>query len=89
MAGPDSESVKLLIVSILERQSARVVPAADMADDFNVFAEGMVDSLGFVEMIAELESRLATEIDLGDLDPDDLGVLGPLSRYIAARCGGA
>jgi acyl carrier protein len=88
MARPDAERVRGLILSILEGQLARGA-AAELPDDFNLLAEGVVDSMGFVGLIAELESRLAMEIDLGDLDPDDLGALGPLSRYIAGRCGAA
>ena len=75
------------MLSIVERSLPMSVAARGVPDDFNLLAEGVVDSLGFVELIAELEGQLAVEIDLGDLDSDKLGVVGPLSRYIAAKVG--
>ena len=39
-------------------------------------AEGIVDSLGFVRLITDLEARLGFEIDLADLAPEDLTVVG-------------
>jgi acyl carrier protein len=80
----DAAAVKDLILSIISRSSARPQDS-NVPDGFNMLAEGIVDSLGFVELMAELETRLGVDIDLGDLDPDHLGSIGPLSRYIAEK----
>jgi acyl carrier protein len=81
------EAIKLLILSIIERHESPTVDPATVSDEFNMLAEGLLDSLGFVELMAELERRLGIEIDLGDLDPDELTTLGPLARYIVSRYG--
>jgi acyl carrier protein len=52
--------------------------------DLDLRGSGMIDSLGFVEVIVELEERLGIEIDLEDIDPEQITVLDPLAAHIAA-----
>jgi acyl carrier protein len=54
-------------------------------DEFDLRAQGVIDSLGFLELVATLESALGVELDFEALDPDDLTVIGPLSRYVAGQ----
>ena len=78
------EHVKSLIASILEsRLLAQGITSTNLQDDLDLRAEGLVDSLGFVQLIAELETRLGGRIDLTDLDPEDLTNVGALARHIA------
>ena len=58
---------------------------AGLTDDVDLRAEGLVDSLGFLRLIGDLERRLAVSIDLSELDPSQLTRVGALSRYVAAR----
>ena len=68
--------------SILE---AGLDPAA-IRDDFDMLTEGVIDSLGVVELITAIEQDLEVTIDFADLDPESLTVVGPLSRYIEGQC---
>jgi acyl carrier protein len=54
-------------------------------DDFDLRAQGVIDSLGFLELIATLQQELRVELDLELLDPDRLTVVGPLSRFVAEQ----
>ena len=81
-----AEEIKALILSCLVRRSISPVTGA-LPDDLDLRAEGIVDSLGFVELLSEIEIRLSCQIDLEDLDPDLLTCIGPLARYIADRTG--
>ena len=47
--------------------------------------EGVLDSLGFVELIIALEIQLGTHLDLADLDAEDLTRVGALARHIAGN----
>lgn len=60
------------------------ITAADAPADLDLRGSGMIDSLGFVEVIVELEERLGIEIDLEDLDPEQITVLDPLASYVAS-----
>jgi acyl carrier protein len=80
-----AQFVKAFILSCLEESMRPCgLCVEDVPDDFDIRAEGIVDSLGFVQLITDLEQRLGFDIDLADLDPADLTTVGPLSRHIAA-----
>ena len=79
MTTPDeSVRIKALIASILKSTVA-------LGDDLDLRRDGLVDSLGFVQLLTALETRLGHPIDLSDLDPDQLTKIGPLARHIAWR----
>ena len=81
--------VKRLIVTSLEEAilNAGLDPQM-LGDDTDLRMEGIIDSFGFVRMIADLETRLGCEIDLEQADPEKLTHLGTLSRHISAVVSG-
>jgi acyl carrier protein len=78
--------VKAMIVSLLEPSLAAggrtVVVVTDQTD---LRAEGLIDSLGFVQLLAGLEQQLGGPVDIADLDPERLTNVGALSHHIAAQ----
>jgi acyl carrier protein len=84
MTRPTAQDVKALILSCLESTMMSLALVPDqLSDDFDLRAEGVVDSLGFVQLITALEERLGFDVDLGELDTERLTVIGPLSQHIA------
>jgi acyl carrier protein len=83
-----SSDARALILDVLHRPlaeagfDAQAVPA-----DFDLRANGVIDSLGFIQLIAVLEDRLGCSIDLADVDPAQLTNLGVLCTHIAAQMG--
>jgi acyl carrier protein len=59
-------------------------PAA-AGDDLDLRASGAIDSLGFVELVVMLEETFGVELELEDIDPESLTVLGPLSAHVGAQ----
>jgi acyl carrier protein len=57
----------------------------DIPDDFDLLTEGIIDSLGIMEMITAIEANFGLEIDFEDLDAEDLTRIGPLCRYIEKK----
>jgi acyl carrier protein len=79
--------VRLVMLSCVRKSVAALGISDDsMTDEFDLRSEGVVDSLGFLQLIAEMEQRLGCPIDFSDMDPDQLTRVGPLSAYIAQRC---
>lgn len=74
---------------ILERVSDQLdaigMRAEEVPDDFDLLFQGAIDSLGLLQLIADIEERFDMELDFEHLDMADLGVIGPFSRYIAGR----
>jgi acyl carrier protein len=56
-----------------------------LADDFDLLTQGVVDSLALVDLLASLEAELGVSIDYSELDPENLTLIGPLSQFIAGR----
>jgi acyl carrier protein len=79
---PDAKT--LILECLAHAESPVRLEAADVPDSFDLRAEGVIDSLGFLRLLTELEARLGFEIDLADLDPADLTTIGPLAAHIAA-----
>ncbi len=78
---PTLAEVRALILSVAGSAlgGSRV---EEPADDFDLRAGGLIDSLGFIELIAAIEDQLGIELDFDALDPEEITVLGPLSRLV-------
>lgn len=72
-----------------EALAAKGLKLQDIPDDFDFLTEGVIDSLGIVELIAAVEQHFAIQIDFEELDPEHLTVVGPFCRYVAAKSHGS
>jgi acyl carrier protein len=66
------------------RSQGRALPH-DLPDDYDLLLTGAIDSLGLLELMTALGDRYGGEIDFEGLDPDQMTMLGPLSRYVAGE----
>ena len=83
MISGSGKSVKSLILALLGPSLVEMgLTAAALTDDFDLLTSGVIDSLGIVELLAALEQQLGIVIDLSELDPENLTILGPFSQYI-------
>lgn len=56
-----------------------------LPENFDLLEEGILDSLGIVQLIAAVEQRFDLQVDMEKLPPEELTVLGSLARYIALQ----
>lgn len=81
-----AQAVRLLILSSLEAQLTAVgLTQTDIPDDFDLLTEGVIDSLGILQLITLIEEHFDIKIDFADLTPENLTIVGPFSRYIEER----
>jgi acyl carrier protein len=78
---PSLAEVRALILSVA-RPALGESLAGEPADDFDLRSGGLIDSLGFIELIAAIEDQLGIELDFDDLDPEEITVLGSLARHV-------
>ena len=80
-----ADDVMAFVVAELDQplREAGVDPAA-VSGDFDLYAAGLIDSFGLIELIASVEERFSLDVDFEELDPESMTVLGPLSSFIAA-----
>jgi acyl carrier protein len=56
--------------------------------DLDLRACGAIDSLGFLELVTELEEVFDVELELEDMDPERLTMLEPLAAAVAVQASG-
>ena len=68
-----------------DQLDAKGLDPAQVPDDFDLLAEGVIDSFGILEIVMGMEERFGLTIDLENLNPEELTVIGPLSRFVATQ----
>ena len=75
------ETVRDFIVQYLERLAVERNRELGIDDAFDLVGSDILDSMGFVELIASLERQFGLELDLTDMGLDELTV-GGLARHL-------
>jgi len=77
---------------LVERYATELTTAGllldSVPDNYDLLQEGVIDSLGVLEMISAVESAFGIKIDFENLDQDSLTKVGPFARYVAAQTNG-
>ena len=85
--GADSTQIVRWIREFVAQHSGKPLDALpEYALDRDLFEHGDLDSFGFVELLSVLGDRTGYVLDLSDVDPAELAVLGNL---VARFSGGA
>ena len=86
MNGVSADEIRAFILKqVAERLTARGLAVQALPDSFDLYAEGIIDSMGLLEVINSIEEQFGFSVDLEGLSPDEVTVVGPLSRYIASK----
>ncbi len=87
MSSVSAEDIRDFLVSLLLQKltlQGRQLEN-DITDDCDLLLTGLIDSLGLLELITELEKRYGLEIDFEKLDPENMTVVGPFCHYVAEK----
>lgn len=74
-----------LLTRYADRITGGVKNQAEISDSFDFLLEGIIDSFGVLEMVGAVEEEFGIELDMSGLVAEELTVLGPLARYVAAQ----
>ncbi len=84
MTTPSVAEVRAFILArVSDQLDAIGMGVEEVPDDFDLLFKGAIDSLGLLQLVADIEERFDMELDFERLDMGDMAVLGPFSRYIA------
>ena len=79
----NNQKIRDFIVAYVERVAAeRDIKLGVIDDAFDLVESGLLDSMGFVGLIASLEQELGLSPDLSDMDTDEL-TIGGLARLMS------
>jgi acyl carrier protein len=83
--------VQVFLTEYLARklQSNGRVSVEELPEDCDLLLTGMIDSIGFLELVAALEKFANREIDFEMLDPEEMTIVGPLCKFVAEQAGSA
>ena len=70
---------------LLTKYHSSLQQFSTIPDDFDLLTEGIIDSLGVLDMISSIEEHFNIEIDFEEIDADDLTVIGPLCNFIESK----
>lgn len=84
-------AIKEFILKHVAERSGATLPN-DVPDSFDLLEQGIIDSLGLVDLVAAIEAASGVEIDLSAIPLDELTVVGALATcvdkaVVAARSG--
>jgi acyl carrier protein len=71
-----------VLEQVRERLDAAGLDPAEVGDDTDLLADGVLDSLEVLELMAAVGDRYGLEGDWEDYDPEEILVIGPFCRYV-------
>ncbi len=80
---PTPDQIRDFVVTTLDEpiRAAGLDPAS-VDDDFDLLESGLIDSLGLLELITQVEEEFGLEVDFEEMDPERLTIVGPFSRFV-------
>lgn len=82
--------IRSLVFSLLEQRFfiAGISSVNRLDDSFDMFESGVLDSLGFVELLAALEQRLGVTLDISALSTAEVSNLTKFCVFVHTAAGG-
>ncbi|HAS11807.1 MAG TPA: hypothetical protein DCS55_15025, partial [Acidimicrobiaceae bacterium] len=59
------------------------VDRGSIDDRTDLLEDGLLDSMGIVQLLALIEDHFELQTDWDDYDPEDILVIGPFCAYVA------
>ncbi len=75
-------SLKKYILDYLHPKLMAAGMSAEPEPEFNLIASGLLDSLGFLQLVAEVEAHFAVDVDFSEQDPLEFTCLDGFIRCI-------
>lgn len=60
-------------------------PDLELQDDDELLGQGIIDSLGFVELVEEIQTRYGITIADVEITEENLGSVSAIVRFVAAK----
>ena len=89
MTYPTAADVRTYVLDqVKDGLGAAGVDLATLPDDADLLADGVIDSLGVLELMATTSDRFGIEGDWEDYPPEDILVIGAFCRYVERHARG-
>ena len=78
-----TDSLQAELTALFSKRLGVEVPSPDT----DLLATGRLDSVGFVELLVQLEKRFGLRVELDDVEVENFRSLATIAAYIANRRG--
>jgi acyl carrier protein len=77
--------VRRQMSAFIEDNFLYLKPDATLSPDDDLLKTGVVDSLGFVEVVEEVEARWGVSIQDVEITEDNFGSIAAIARYVVRK----
>ena len=71
--------------SFLQENFLYMHPGVELKDGDDFLAQGVIDSLGFVELVEEVQTRYGLTIDDIEITEENFGSIDAIAQFVAAK----
>lgn len=86
MSGPDAVRSEMRV--FIEDSFLYMHPDVDLADNEDLLTRGLIDSLGFVELVEEVQARYGVEVQDVEITEQNFGSIDAIVAYVERKRGG-
>jgi len=77
--------VRREIRDFIEREFLYMHPDVELADGDALLGMGVIDSLGFVELVEEVQSRYGIDVEDIEITEDNFGSIDAIVRFVEQK----
>jgi len=83
---PSKEEVRKFILHLhSDKLTAKGLQPDTVPDDYDLLEQGLIDSMGVLELVSALQERFKIRIDLETIDTNHLTIIGPFSEHVSTH----
>ena len=84
----DSDQVRTQMRSFIEENFLYLQPDLELSDDQDLLAQGVVDSLGFVELVEEVQGRFGVTVEDVEVTEENFGSIAAIAAFVQRKRAG-
>jgi acyl carrier protein len=81
----EATGVRTDMRSYLQDNFLYMRPEVELSDEDQFLALGVIDSLGFVELVEEVQSRYGLAIDDTEITEENFGSIDAIAKFVSAK----
>ena len=83
-----SADVRTRMRAFIEENFLYLQPDLELADDDDLLALGVVDSLGFVELVEEVQSQFGLRVEDVEVTEENFGSIAAIAAFVERKRSG-
>jgi methoxymalonate biosynthesis acyl carrier protein len=81
----DNDRVRREMREFVEESFLYMHPDLELTDDEDLLAKGVIDSLGFVELVEEVQSRYALSVQDVEITEQNFGSINAIATFVERK----